>query len=327
MKSILLSTIKTLIAHMLTVMVGTITGAVLYMIYNMCSTLVAGEGFAAFNLSFFIQGLFLCLPFVFAISPSFVAFYAIRNKNISFIPLIVFSSVFIASWIFIQPVIIRTGIQKADKSSYVIQREPLSKGYFRNVSDKYVLFYSSVNSSNIASGVCMDKSKTDSNVYTFRDIELKQSAATFTDSLIQGSIDIPPVTRLAISYIANYLGVITLECSNGFICWLLFSSLGLVLVSLIFLKNFSRWRFINVVIILSLSVTIILLNVNVLSMGKLYFATQRISSLFSFVPEQANFLLFLVNVFLTALFVVIGFIFASKNEDEASAVSGFGDSF
>ncbi len=326
MKSILLSTIKVIVAHLLTLLSISIGGAILYMIFNMCSTLVAGQGFAAFNLAFFIQGFFLTLPFVFALSAAFVAFYSIRNKDISTVAMIVFSVIYMGLWIFIQPVVIKKGIQKASKSSYVIKREPLSSGYFRNVTDRYVFYYSSVDEENLASGVCMDKNGVSQNVYTFKDMELADTTAFFTDSLIQSSIDIPAVTKLAITGINRYIGVITFACSGKKMEWILFSSLGLALVSLVFMRGFSKWRFINVVSILSISIGIIAINVNMLSYGRLYFMTERVNSLFAFAPKNSNFLLFIVNVVLAAAFIVLGLIFTSRNmEDDARAGLNFGD--
>lgn len=326
MKSILLSTIKVIVAHLLTLLSISIGGAILYMIFNMCSTLVAGQGFAAFNLAFFIQGFFLTLPFVFALSAAFVAFYSIRNKEISTVALVIFSVLFMATWIFVQPFVIKKGIQKASKSSYVIKREPLSTGYFRNVTDRYVFYYSSVDEENIASGVCIDKRGISDNVFTFKDIELADTTSTFTDSLIQSSIDIPAITKLAIKGINRYIGVVTFACSGKKIEWLLFSSLSLVLASLVFMRGFSKWRFINVVSILSISIGIICLNVNMLSYGKLYFLTERINSIFKFAPNNSNFLLFLINVVLAAAFIVLGLIFTSRNrEDEVHAASVYGD--
>lgn len=324
MKSMLFSTIKLIVSHLMMVLIGTVAGAILYMIYSMCSTLVAGQGFAAFNLAFFIQGFFLSIPFVFAISTAFASFYLIRYKEIPLVSAVIFAVIYMAMWIFIQPVVIRAGIQKASKSSYVINREPLSTGYFRNAGDGFVFYYSSVDRDNIASGICIDKNSAGQKVYTFKDVELSKDFSTFTDSLIQTSIEIPPVTRFAIKVISAYLGMVTLECSSGFTSWLLFSSLGLALITLIFMKGFSRWKLINVVVIFSLALTVIGVNVNMLSFGKLYFATQRISSLFTFAPEQSNFLLFIINILLAAAFSGFGIVLTSINRNKNYGVD-YGD--
>ena len=98
----------------------------------------------------------------------------------------------------------------------------------------------------------------------------------------------------------------TLECSSGFLNWILFSSLGLVLASLLFMNHFSRWRLANVVIIFALTVFMIQINVSMLSFGKLYLLTQKISSMFTFVPEQSNFLMVFINIFFTVLFTAGG---------------------
>ena len=325
MKSILLSTIKVIISHLLALLIISILGAVLYMIYSMCSTLVAGQGFSAFNLAFFIKGFFLTLPVVFSLSAAFVAFYAIRNKEISTVALGIFAILFTAVWIFAQPAFIKAGIQKAKKSSYIIEREPLSTGYFRNVTDRYVFYYSSVDKENLASGICIDKGSVSGNVYTFKDVELADSASTFTDSLIQSSIDIPSVTKISMHGINRYIGVITLACAGTKTEWLMFSSLGLLLVSLVFMRRFSKWRFINVVIILSASIFAIMMNVNTLSYGKLYFLTERLNSKFTFVPGNANFILFAINIIFSALFLVLGLITDSKNADNDTITGTFGD--
>lgn len=306
MKSMLLSAVKILVTHFLLLLIGTVVGAVLYMVYSMCSTLVAGQGFANFNLGFFVQGIFLTLPIIFAASAAFIAFYTIRHSEIQFGSVIVFIVVYMLEWIFIQPLIVKVGIQKASKESYVIERDPLSTGYFRNYAGKYIFYFSSVDKENISSGICMDTTGGADNVSTFENVHLPYSNSTFTDSLIQSSIDIPPVTKFAIGAIGRYLGVMTLECSSGFLNWILFSSLGLVLASLLFMNHFSRWRLANVVIIFALTVFMIQINVSMLSFGKLYLLTQKISSMFTFVPEQSNFLMVFINIFFTVLFTAGG---------------------
>ena len=65
-------------------------------------------------------------------------------------------------------------------------------------------------------------------------------------------------------------------------------------------------------------------NVNMLSFGKLYFATQRISSLFTFAPEQSNFLLFIINILLAAAFSGFGIVLTSINRNKNYGVD-YGD--
>lgn len=317
MKSILLSTIKMLVTHILLLLIGTLAGAVLYMVYSMCSTLVAGQGFATFNLGFFIQGVFLTLPVIFAASMAFIAFYTIRHHEIHLVPEIIFIVVFMSEWIFIQPLVAKVGIQKARKDTYVIERVPLSTGYFRNYTDRYIFYFSSVDKENISSGICMDRAGGSDNVSTFENVHLPYSSTAFTDSLIQSSIEIPPVTKFAINAMAKYIGVMTLECSIGFLSWILFSSLGLALAFLLFLNHFSRWRLVNVVIILALSVFLIQINVSMLSFGKLYQLTQKISSVFTFAPEQSNFLLVIINVLFAVVFAAVGIPVGFRNRSKA----------
>lgn len=326
MKSILLSTIKVLIIHLVILFSLSILGAILYMIFTMSSTLVAGRGFTAFNLSFFIQGFFLSLPFIFSLSAAFIAFYAIRNKEIPTIALIIFSVFYMALWIFGQPIIIKKGIQQASKTSYIINKNPLSPGYFRHVNDRYIFFYSSVDEENVASGICMDKNENSNNVYTFKDVRLADSNSNFTDSLIQSSIDMPPIIKIVIKEIHKYISVITFECSGKKEAWFIFSSLGLALVSLVFMRGFSNWRFINMISIFSLSVILVILNIDILSYGKLYFMTERINSYFTFAPTNSNSFLFLLNIFLAAIFIILGLIWTTKNRNnEIFESSDFGD--
>lgn len=325
MKSVLFSTLKIIIYHLLLLLFGTVVGAVLYMVYSMCTTLVAGQGFAAFNLAFFIQGIFLTVPVVFALSSAFVSFYAIRHREITMIPMAIFAVVYMLAWFFIQPVFLHQGFVKAKRSSYVIEHNPLSTGYFRNETDRYVFYYSSVNEDGISSGVCIDKKTSGKRVYTFDETRHAMSDSAFTDSLIRTSIEMPPVTQFVIeTVVSKYLGILTLESSSGILCWLLFSSLGLALACVVFLKDFSRWRLINVILIFSGTLLLISFNINVLSYGKLYFLTERISSIFTFVPEQSNFLVVIVNLLVAVGSVVLGTILSRINKDK-SPVTGYGD--
>ncbi len=286
----------------------TLIGAVLYMVYSMCSTLVAGQGFSPFSMHYFVKGILLSAPVVITINSAFMAFYFIRHSEFSKFQLIVYGIFYLLVWILMMPGILSLNGSHKMKDAAAQDGNTLSPGYFREY-DQYVFYYSKVDSHNVASGVCIDKKAGRDGVYVFKDVKLSRERNGFTDSLIQESIDIPIGIKFIVSTISRYSSIIQVEFSKGFFRWICFCTLGLALFSVIFLRNVTEWRLVNVVLIFFMMFVVIFINIRALyPFGAVHDVFASVNDKISFIPRKFNFFLVFVNLLVFSGLLVTGIL-------------------
>lgn len=222
--------------------------ATVYMIYTLCVNLVAGQS-PSFNAELFVQGIYIFLPLVLIFQAMFMTFYLIRHPTQSVLPLIVYVLIYVSSWLFLIPGAAKANAAvSADSPIQEISDKP-SAGYFRK-SGSQIFYYSSIKENGSANGLCVDTQKAGNNVYTFSNLQLSKKRTTFTDSLIQSTIEMPDSLSIIINYVTE-LSVILTKCAGrtkGY--WLCFATLALPLLGVIAFRNFSQWRLVNIVAIL-----------------------------------------------------------------------------
>lgn len=254
--------IKIIPVYFVALALAVFAGALLYMTYSACASLVAGQSFSPFSSTLFLQGIYRVFPAAFSLVPLFVVFYVIRRTEVSGLSVPVFMVLHLLLWLFCVPFVKNTYENARLKQRNDIQTfSPLSPGYFReSESDKYIFYYIRINSENIASGVCIDRTKPEDNVYTFSDIRLSNAQEGFTDTLIKDTVEMPVTLRMCLSYLQAFTDAAYQQCSGGIVAWLLFSSITVAILSVFFLCNFSSWRLVNVLVIFVVYVFIFLCN-------------------------------------------------------------------
>lgn len=251
--------------------VGMVCFSSVFMLYKVCTTLVAGEPLLPFSLSYFFDGMhfsfFLCA--LFAIM--FLSLYLVRHPSSSKMPVGTVIVLGAATWFLFVPFLQKNyfGVSLA-----VSEKEPknISAGYFRTQGDK-IFYYASV-AQDMASGVefLIPASESKSLVIrTFADRRLeKTESEPFADPLIRDSLRLPmPVARLLQGY-AVLEHQATLSINSGYITWLCFASMGVAFLSVIILIYGSVWRMIN-------SFSIMFCSLFIFWMNGLYYGTSFLS--------------------------------------------------
>ncbi len=234
--------------------------AAIYMIYMLNLNLVAGERLA-FDAKLYAEGILLFTPLVLMSSAVMLSFHMIRHPVSSVIPLIAYAVICVSSWIFLIPGIASYNSQNL--TSYIeksLGSDP-SAGYFRRNGDK-IVFYSSVNKqTRLVNGLCIDTSDAGNNVRTFSYLGIPKKQSGYTDSLIQNSVEMPPALKILVKDGSRLLAL-TQECARrSFGCWLCFATMGLALLGVVSLRGISKWRLVNVMLIVGVTIGVLWLNV------------------------------------------------------------------
>ena len=188
---------------------------------------------------------------------------------------------------------------------------PISAGFFRS-SDDYVFYYSNVSIGNVADGVCITNDPEEKNVFTFENIKLNSSTNGFSDSLVEDAVVVPIGIEILYTGAALFLELIAANVNSGVINWLVFSSLALAIVSIMYIRKLSMWRLVNAVMILFLTSFIISLNIAVSYGFILQSVSDKVNSIMGFIPGRANKLLFIVNIVWFGSMVFAGIMFHNR---------------
>jgi len=253
--------LKLIVAFLCLGIVGTAVGACLYMMYSMCTMLVAGESLAAFSSVLFLKGVFASFPVVMLISSMLLILYFIRHPAKPVIPLFVYTIIIAAVWLFLIPFseLVSAKYNKAVEQPVVART--LSPGFFRH-SNGCIVYYSKISKDNKGQGVCIDASdrNSESSLYTFSNVPLPSDKGKFSDSLIAETVAMP---KLLESILKGYT-ILRAEAQKalplGKSWWLCFASLGLALLSVIGLRRVTNWRLLNTFLVIFSTAGIVFFN-------------------------------------------------------------------
>ncbi|MGN0729424.1 hypothetical protein [Treponema sp.] len=267
-----IASIKIFAAYIALILLGVCTGAFLYMTHSLCTVLVAGQRFSAFSLAYFMKGVVLSLPMVLLLCPLFVSFYLIRHKEIPWYSSLVCMILHLALWIFFIPAAAEKLTLKTQAAKTAPEASLLSPGYFRmSENGRYILYYSETGPGNLCSGVCIDTVKSSGNVFTFTGEKPASFQNGFSDPLIRNTVEMPVILENVLKYFQRFISEIYFHCSGNFAGWLAFSSIILVFVSSVLVRNVSAWRLVNVLFILMGCSAVFFMDFYILEMNGSFF--------------------------------------------------------
>lgn len=313
---------KSAAIYLFVVIFGTVGCSLIYMIYSLCTGLVAGQGFTVFNMDLFTNGLFLSAPIVIVLSSIFMVLYFIRHRASGMGIFIVFGVIYAVMWIAVIPLTI---ISYKDYKEEIIKSDKpviLSTGYFRDNGNQ-IFYYSKISNQNVASGVCIDKYTTEKNFRTFKNVQLPYTAK-FKDPLIQESVKIPLLLKISVIGVNELNRIMDYFAGNGILSWLCFCTMGLAIFCVSFIRNVSKWRLVNVCTVVFLTLAIVVFNILILSSGLIHSMAQRINDV-SKLPDKYNLSMMIFNVLVAVILVVFSIVssrisrsvnFAAVGEDE-----------
>lgn len=328
-KQSLLSSLKLIVFYVCMSVLVCAALAAVYMVYTLCINMVAGQQLA-FDIKLFLEGILIFLPFVLVLQAMFMTLWMIRHPESTIVPIAVYAALYLVSWIFVLPATVRE--TPFGGTRYIGQNvaDKPSAGYFRTSTDK-IFYYSSVDeTSSLANGLCVDTSVAADNVYTFSNVRLSQKRTTFTDSLIQNTIEMPPSLSILVSYIQNFFTILW-QCSQGGMgYWLCFASMALPLLAVVGLRRFSQWRMVSVISIIFVTFGVLLFNIAGYTSPAVVQAETSINDVLTKIPPLrslariGNPCVMLANIVFFLILTAAFFAFEFKNR---KFIEGSGDSY
>ena len=195
--------------------------AILYTIYILCTNLVAGQTLSIFDLSLFVKGAIIFAPVVMSLSGMFMIFYLIRHSSASWLPLTLYCLLYASSWIILMPLCfsLENRVLKAqiEDEIFINEEKPIvSPDYFRkNLNCVYL--YSDVTDENLVSGMCIELSRGEGEVHTFKNMAVLPTNEIFVDSIIQETMGLPRLVSDVLRYGDSILAISREAALRGFL--------------------------------------------------------------------------------------------------------------
>lgn len=221
-------------------------------------SMIAGETLRFLGFSQFFHVLMLCLPFCFVLACLGLVFYFIRHPKISFLSTLIYFLLGFCVWLFLIPVVLPVFSTESTAETKA-EGNCLSKGFFRSTehSIDYITAFLSEGS---AEGVRITEEKGIEKVL-FDKGHLGNIENTFCiDPLFAQTIHLTPILKVLQDFFSFAQAEITYSLQRGYLYYLMFSSLGLALLSIFFVKRLSAWKLINVSIVVTIFVLICRIN-------------------------------------------------------------------
>ncbi len=300
--------LKVIPLYIVTVVIGTVVCAVAYSLYSLCTHMVAGAQVQIFNLKYFLDGVFMFSPAILILSGVLTCAYLIRHPPTSAFPTIMYMIIYAVFWIILMPLNFKFADSfKIGQPEPVESQVKLSDGFFRETSKENVFYYTNVSEKNVVDGVCIspDDSQT---VYSFTDLQLP-AATDFSDPLIKKTVQMPDILQTLSKYFNTFITIARTSCTQGTFAWLCFASIGLALLSVVGLRQLSKWRIINLILVVSVTVGILALNI--IGYTKSFMDPLK-AKVDGIVPQLNNPLIVLLNVLICIICLCIGIIVAAK---------------
>lgn len=324
MKQSISSSLKLVCTYFVVCILGSLIGGVIFMVYNLCSNMVAGQNSISFSGELFFHGILFFAPILIIFSGMFLVLYMIRHSINNIPALAVYVFLLLISWgIFIPLGNNYILILESYESEY-IDRQSLSTGYFRDYENDS-FYFSQIDDEGVASGVVIDS--TANKAYTFKDLKPTiQSENNFTDNLVQTNVATPILLTTLVSKYKIFYEISKKASLSGVRTWLCFATIGFALISVVALKRLSHYRLINALVVLYVSFIIVGFNIVGYQSS---FITPLVSGANDFlckipgIRSLENPFVVLCNIITTVLFGIIGVVKFFTEEDNPMFASGF----
>ncbi len=316
-ESPLKTSLKLILYYIFLVIFVTSFVSLLYTFYEMCRNLVSGEELKSLDLNYFVYGIFLLFPIVLMVSGIFMGMYLIRHSSRSWLPILTYIVLYLFSWIVLMPFNFNMYTTYSDSSIFQREEAQLSSGYFRKTGEG-IIYYSDIDSENVGSGVFIDVSDDSSTVYVFSDKKLPENRA-FADELVKDNIQLPLFMSIVSVWFAAIIQAANRAYSDGFFSWMTFLSLGFALTSVVGVRHISKWRLINVHLLIICSFGIIAFNVWNFHPNFLDPVKDLFLKMFSGLPGIKNPFLLVVNALTTVCLSLVGLCIDIKRKGEVVA--------
>ena len=253
-------------------------GILIYMAFFNCTTLIAGET-VHFQKEILMYGFFETFPAVLLFMSLILIVYKIRHKGNPAASLITYVILVSFTWFWLYPLslIFENRFYSRYLSPAQVQSmQDLSAGYFRSNGGTIYYFKESARDSADCLTVYSEKGSfprlEEVDVSPLSDFA--KNALPFREPLIKDAMDGVPYRIMRI--FSSIKMRAHLSWQSGYVSWIMFCSLGLVLAGVYIFVRLSQWRLVNTLIAVTLYVCIIAFNA-------VYFFPR-----FDFIRETAN---------------------------------------
>lgn len=244
---------------------GSLIGIIFYILYFNSTIMVAGET-VKFSKDFFIFALKDIIPLVIIFSPAAMIIYKARHKENPVASAIVYAFLCAFAWILLFPLQM-TFSEKISKNippkEEIQNSKEISGGYFRNINSSTFFF---VENSKDKKAKVIEIANSDNpsffaeekEISVAKDSEFASYSSPYRDSLVKET-----ASTLFVKPIQVFKNFID-RCYNafecGFISWLCFCSVGLLMSSMYAFLKVSEWKLINIFTSLILFISAIFIN-------------------------------------------------------------------
>lgn len=308
-----------------TLVFGSLIGILFYILYFNSIILVAGETvkFSKDILAFAFKDI---IPVIIILSPVSMIIYKARHKGNPVSSAIVYAFLCVFVWIFLLPMqmslaqkICKNTIQKTEFQN----SKEISGGYFRKIGSSTFFFIE--NSKNQKVRVIEISNSNDPNFFAKEeeisvasDSEFANYSRPYRDSLVKNNST--NLTTNSIHIFKNLNNRAFEAFNNGFVAWICFCSLGLLMCSMYAFLQISEWKLINIF-------TSLLLFFSVIFVNNFYFSPimDRIRAslyelfykggIFAFISNKGvDVPLTFANIILTAIALTCGILISKLNK-------------
>ena len=250
------------IIYLVSLLVGTLVFATLFMFSCNLSMFVTGSATSFFSLHFLMSGIMISFPLVAVLTQILLILYMIRHPKNQLISMILYLIFGALSWLLLIPTDLKL-ITRYEADSIHARVEATSSGIFRKEKNG-IFYYSRIDEKNRADGIFIDTTGslgTQGTVMPFFDSPVSnESAFPYSDSLIKDSLQVPKLVTYPLAIYNAILTSANYSVSLGIFAWLGFASLGLALLAMYSVQFASSWKLANVAILITVTLCIVLVN-------------------------------------------------------------------
>lgn len=237
--------------YVLTVLLGSLAAALVYMVCCDLTVLVAGEKLVFFCGDFFFRGIFASFPLVVCIALFLVVFYGIRHLKKNLWIMCTYVLLCALSWLLLIPLMFN--LEQAYKEKYSTEYEisNLSPGFFRKDSGG-IFYFSRVSDDGKADGLFIDLSGITGEAGTVSRFsgmktlsDEKEFKSEFADSVIRDSTKLPFAVSAPLNVYLILLEKARTAWAGGCARYVMFLAFALALSASASLQYVSTWRLVN----------------------------------------------------------------------------------
>lgn len=307
--------INLVIIYFITLLSGVLVGTVLYSFYINVLNFVAGTEIQFFTKKEMLDAFFyVSLCILFLICP-LVSYYRIRHPG-GLPQLLAFIIIAVFTWTVMIPSVFKLSENYAEKYTLLENGDNLSKGYFRKVDNKVYYFTKDFKKNSqgkfettaVVINTDDNGKVTIDNIVSDADMAVSEAAKPYREILIKNTFQEGefPLT-INFRYMINSLYS---ELNGGFLYFLGFLSLGVVLSSLFALTSVFSWNLLNTLLMTILSFIVLLFN-SCPNLGVLVFLNEKLAGtgFYNFLSKFGeNPIVIFSNYVFSIIFILIGLI-------------------